>query len=107
MLEGLAHVLGVKVQTLVASLLGALTSLLFSRGAVWMRRLGLVAGGACIAFYAAEPAVMWLGIASRFESLAGFLIGLFGMSVVDAVMRAIGQADLWGLVRGWIERRNK
>lgn len=107
MLEGLAHLLGVKVQTLVASVLGAMTSLLFNRGAIWARRLGLVAGGSCIAFYAAEPTILWLGMASRYESLAGFLIGLFGMSLVDAVMRAIGQADLWGIARGWIERRKQ
>lgn len=107
MLDAMAHLLGVKVQTIVAAILGALTSLLFNRGAQLARRAGLVAGGVCVAFYTADPAVAWVGLPDRYVSPVGFLIGLFGIQIVEAVMRAIGQADLWSVLRDWISRRPK
>lgn len=102
MLEGLAHVLGVKLQTMLAAMAGATTSMLFVRAVALVHRLGLWAGGFMSAVYGAEPLALWFGVPVRFETGVGFLLGFFAMSLADAIMRAISAADVWPIIKGWL-----
>lgn len=57
---------------------------LFLKGA-WTRRLGMAVLGSAASYYGAPHIATTLGMA---EGLAGFLLGLFGMAVVDGIFKA-------------------
>jgi len=58
----------------------------------------LATGWACATFLSGL-AVAQLGIAPEHTGAVGFLLGLFGGSLIAAVYRAIAAADLWGMVK--------
>lgn len=64
-----------------AGVAGALVSMRFVNGTFFERTL-MVIGGAFFSFYASEWVSQWLALP---QGLAGFLLGLFGMSVLSRV----------------------
>jgi len=60
---------------------GALASMRFVSGTLWQRVI-MVIGGAFFSFYAMDWTAQWLALPI---GLAGFLLGLFGMSVLSRV----------------------
>jgi hypothetical protein len=65
----------------LAGVAGALTSMRFVSGTFFERVL-MVIGGAFFAFYATDWVAQWLSFP---PGLTGFLLGLFGMSVLSRV----------------------
>lgn len=57
-----------------------------------------VASGATIAHFLTGAVADWLGMANSTGAI-GFLLGAFGGSLMQAVVRSIKSADLWALVK--------
>lgn len=88
----------------LAGVLGSFVSMRFVPGTV-LERMTMGAGGAALSYYAATPAAVWFGMQSA-EGLVGFLIGLFGMSLVSKFYEVIAAldaktmaSDLWETVK--------
>lgn len=62
-------------------------------------RAVIVASGTLIAYYIAPLIITYLKVSSSMGSSVSFLVGVFGMSLAAAVLRAMRSADLWGLIR--------
>jgi hypothetical protein len=65
----------------LAGVAGALVSMRFVSGTL-SERIPMFIGGAFFSFYATEWTAQWLALP---EGLTGFLLGLFGMSVLNRV----------------------
>ncbi len=89
-----------------AGAVGALVSLRFTEGVGWWRRVTTLVCGALIAGYFAQPLGDWLKLSKASDVLGlAFALGLLGLSVISAAMRAIGELKLAEIVSGWISRR--
>lgn len=87
---------------LAAGLAGAVVSLRFVSGSAFERAIMCI-GGAALSFYGTIPAAAWVGLPDA-EGLVGFLIGLFGMSIMAKVYEGI-QATSAGDVIDAIKRK--
>lgn len=58
-----------------------------------------VASGAAIAHFLTGAVTSYLAFASDSAGAVGFLLGAFGGSLMQAVVRAIKGADLWALIK--------
>lgn len=56
----------------------------------WKQKLGMVAAGVALSWYAGQPMSRWLQLD---VALTGFLLGLFGMACVDKVFAVINAVD--------------
>jgi len=88
------------VDLLVAAAFGALASLPFHPTVdTMLKRAFCVAMAAVGASYVTPLAASYFALDDGKLAGLGFLVGLFGLSFVQAAMTAIRNADLWGLVR--------
>lgn len=83
---------------IVAGLIGSLLSLAFVEQMSKRQRIVAVLSGMVMAHYLA-PLIAFLFNEDKYQETIGFLVGLFGMSVVAAVFRTIKNSDLWGLIK--------
>lgn len=90
---------------IVAGLIGSLLSLAFIDHMGKRERVIAVISGMVMAHYLA-PLIAFLFNEEKYQETIGFLVGLFGMSVVAAVFRAIKNSDLWGLIARRYGRRD-
>lgn len=88
----------------IAGFIGSLLSLSFIDHMDKRQRIIAVISGMVMAYYLA-PLIAFLFNEEKYEATIGFLVGLFGMSVVAAVFRAIKNSDLWGLITRRYGRR--
>ena len=90
MLDSMLVTLGLTKGATIGGFLGALVSLKFIEGLNWMQRLPTMFGGMCAAAYV-TPLIMELAptISPKSESAIAFLIGVFGMSVAAACIKAL------------------
>lgn len=72
---------------LIAGVAGSLVSLRFVPGTA-LERAMMAVGGSALSYYATEPMAQWAGMTNA-EGLVGFLIGLFGMSVMAKAYEVI------------------
>ena len=79
------------ISKLLAGTMGAFVSLRFVQGSA-IERAAMAAGGAAFSFYATPPTAILVGMANA-EGLVGFLIGLFGMSIIAKVYEALHALD--------------
>lgn len=82
----------------VAGFLGSVLSLSFIDDLGKKQRIGAVVAGIISAHYLA-PLIAHVFNEEAYVETIGFLVGLFGMSIMAAVFRAIKNSDLWGLVK--------
>lgn len=73
---------------------GSLIALAWMK-APWPRKVVMWASGAALSYFAASSAATW---ANTNEGLAGFLLGLFGMAVVDKVFKTWESFDATALL---------
>ena len=105
MIDQLAAVLGTKKLILIAGLVGSIISLRFiSEVTTWWSRTTLVICGTFITSYATPALSEWLTVSERVETGMGFVIGLFGMSMVAAIMAALKEAKLGEAISSWFKR---
>lgn len=76
---------------LLAGLGGAVVSMQFVKGTK-IERSVMVAGGIALSFYGTTPAAQFVGMSTA-EGLVGFVIGMFGMSIVAKCYEAISAID--------------
>lgn len=90
-----------EIGKLAPGLIGSLGALLWIKG-TWPRRIAMVALGSAASFYAGPLVATKLSMG---EGLAGFLVGLFGMSVVDSIFKAWYEHDIGGTLNEWFRAR--
>lgn len=57
--------------------------------------------GFCVASYGADPLLNFFSLNhDTYQSGAGFILGYFGLSVSDALMKFIRETDFAGIVKG-------
>jgi hypothetical protein len=74
-----------------AGFVGSVISLRFVEGLNLWSRLSTVAAGTMVAAYCTPIAVELLGLSHKLEGGIAFMLGLFGMSIAGAVIKAIPQ----------------
>lgn len=85
----------------LAGVAGALTSMRFVSG-TYFERVLMVIGGAFFSFYATEWTAQWLELP---PGLTGFLLGLFGMSVLSRVWEWMQSTTLiQDFLDAWLRR---
>jgi len=89
--------LGIKKVALVAGLIGGVVSLRFFEGLTFSGKLATATGGAAIANFVTDPAMLYFNLPNGYEGGIGFLFGLFGMSVGAAVIKTIKTNGLIGI----------
>lgn len=82
----------------IAGFLGSLLSLSFLDSMGRRQRIIAITAGMVMAHYL-SPLIANLFHEENYQETIGFLVGLFGMSVVASVFRAIQNSDLWGLIK--------
>ena len=87
--------------------LGALiTAVKFTPGATWLERGFNVVAGSLAAGFITPALTEWLQMATpAYASGAAFLLGLVGMSLAAALLRAIKETPLGQILAGWLSRK--
>jgi hypothetical protein len=94
--------LGIKKAALLAGLIGGVVSLRFFEGLTGWGKVVTALGGAAFANYLAGPASEYLAVSASHEGGVGFVLGLFGMSVAAAGIKAVRDVDWAGVIKGKI-----
>lgn len=89
-----------EVQKLLPGVIGSLGALLWIRGS-WSRRIAMAGLGSAASYYGAPHVAAMMGMG---EGLAGFLVGLFGMSVVDSIFKTWQELGLTSIAREFIRK---
>ena len=90
----------------LAGVAGSVMSLKFAPGAGWLERVGNVLAGSLCAGYAAPAAAEFLHLSSRpMQALAGFVLGMFGLSLCAAIIDWLRSGKLGDSLSSWTTRR--
>lgn len=90
-----------ELQKLLPGVLGSAGALLWLKGS-WVRRMAMVGLGSVASYYGAPHIATMFGMG---EGLAGFLVGLFGMSVVDSIFKTWADLGFTPILREFIRVR--
>lgn len=90
-----------EVAKLIPGTIGSVGALLWIKGS-WPRKIALVVLGSAASFYGAPRITEMFGLG---EGLSGFLVGLFGMSVVDSIFRFWQDHDIGGTINEVVRAR--
>jgi hypothetical protein len=101
------NTLGLNTSAIVFGFVGALLHALRVRDKHWAERLVAFGVGFFLAAAGTPALIRWLGLANEptYYSSLGFVLGYFGMALVDACSEAI--ADWKGLLAAWLNRNPK
>lgn len=84
----------------LSAAIGAIASIPFHKEIDTLPKRAFAVGvSAAGANYVAPLAVDYFHITTNQSGGIAFLVGLFGLSMVQAVMRGFSNADLWGLIK--------
>jgi hypothetical protein len=99
--------LGLNISAIVFGFVGALLHALRVRDKHWLERLVAFGIGLFLAAAGTPALIRWLGLTNdpTYFSSLGFVLGYFGMALVDAVSEAI--ADWKGMLAAWLNRPPK
>lgn len=89
-----------ELEKLLPGLIGSAGALLWIKG-TWPRRIAMVGLGSAASYYGAQHVSALFGMG---EGLAGFLVGLFGMSVVDSLFKTWQELGLTEIVREFLRK---
>lgn len=81
--------------------IGSVGALLWIQG-TWPRKIAMVGLGSVTSYYGGEWVVSVTGLDPKF---AGFIVGLFGMSIVDKSFETWSELGLTDIVREFIRAR--
>lgn len=82
--------LGQQIETATSGVVGALVALRWIGGNPWQLASAFV-GGVGLAWYATPEVARWFGVS---QGLTGFLLGLFGMAVVNRIFEGIASIPI-------------
>lgn len=83
------------VQRWFPGVIGAFVAMLMAKE-VWRRRLVMFLGGSAFSIFAMADAVRITGLNT---GLAGFLLGLFGMSIISSIYQGWERLDMGDILR--------
>lgn len=90
---------------LVAGLVGACLGLKSAPGVSWSERLINVLGGsACAGFVAPAAGEMFKLSTPSMLSCLSFFLGMFGMSLVSAIMAGLREVKVGQIIQSWFSR---
>ena len=89
-----------EIEKLLPGAIGSLGAMLWIKG-TWPRRNAMVGLGSAASFYGAPHVASMTGMG---DSLAGFLVGLFSMSVVDSLFKTWQELGLTEIVREFLRK---
>lgn len=92
---------GVDVARVIAGTLGSFTALYFFKNKAWMALLVMFVGGLALSYYA-TPFIIHLSDNSLDPGLAGYLLGLFGMTVAASIFSAWSSLNFSLLMNDWL-----
>lgn len=99
-IEAFLSAMGLKLQVIVAGAVGSFISLRFFDGLGTGERWATFFGGLGLAAYLTESIFVFFELTSiKIESGLALLIGLFGMSLVAAVIKTIRETDWASFVK--------
>lgn len=99
-LDWLAGILGTSKATVLAGGAGAGIAAMLSRRKKIERAITFIVGFGCATF-GTSTLIAWLSLDSvRFEGGLGFILGLFGMSLCEAIIRVIEQTNWGDIIKG-------
>lgn len=90
-----------EIEKLLPGAIGSLGALLWIKG-TWPRRIAMVGLGSAASYYGAPHVSLAFTMG---EGLAGFLTGLFSMSVVDSVFKTWQDLGMTDIVREFVRAR--
>lgn len=99
MIDALLQAAGLKKLTLIFGLIGAIAALKWVDAVGIYGRMFAVVTGCAIAQAITPVTLLFFQFNVEYEGGTAFVIGLFGMSIVGAIMKAINSANLWELVK--------
>lgn len=88
-LDAILASLGLTKGSALGGFFGAVISLRFLEGLSWWKRLSTVIAGTFVAAYVTPLIVLLFDLNVKVESGVAFLVGVFGMSLAGAVIKAI------------------
>jgi len=88
---------------LIPGALGSLFSMFWIRNH-WLRMFGMFFGGVVLSYYATDYVVKLTGFPG---GLAGFLLGIFGMSIVASIFDGWGKLKLHEIFNEFLRARLK
>ncbi len=88
-----------------AGVLGSLLGLRWAPGLSIVDKCLNVAGGTIVSAFGGPALGEYLELTPSQLAVAGLVLGLFGISLVDAVMRAVRSIDLASIISSWTTRR--
>jgi mannose/fructose/N-acetylgalactosamine-specific phosphotransferase system component IID len=104
-IEAILAALGISLKALIGSAVGGLLSLNFFDGLNPTRRWIVAAGGLAIGALGTGPLVAYFRMTPLiYDGAVGLVLGLFGMSVVSAVLKTVRDTDWAGIVRSRLGR---
>ncbi len=105
-MEQLLALLGIKkAAILVAGFFGAIMSLWFvTEAKTWPQRFFMVLGGAIVAAYATPLLGLIISPSEPMERGLSFMVGLFGMTLANAIFAGIRDTKFGEIVSGWLKR---
>ncbi len=89
MVESILGTLGLTKGAALGGFFGAVISLRFIEGLSWKQRVPTVMSGMFAAAYCTPLVIDGLSLSLKLEGAIAFLIGLFGMSVAAAAVKAV------------------
>lgn len=92
MVEAILTTLGLTKPATIGGFLGAVVSLKLIDGLNWWQGTTTVFSGALVAGYGTPLALDYFSLAIKLEPTVAFLIGVFGMSLAAAIVKAIPKA---------------
>lgn len=87
------------MKDLIPGAIGSLGAAILWIKGPWGRRIAMAALGAVASYYGAPYLATTLGMS---EGLSGFLLGLFGMSVVDSIFKTWQERGLTDMIRDFM-----
>ena len=96
----LATDLNAQLGIVLAAPLGALCALLWYRGEA-KRKTSMFGVGWLISYYSAETLAAWAGMSVGFVA---FLLGLFGIAVIDKVFKTWGELDIGQILSHFLHK---
>ena len=80
---------------------GSLIALMWMEG-TWPRKIAMFAAGWVLSYYGSPHLAEWLGFN---EGFSGFLLGLFGMAIVDKLFTAWKDLQVGQIFTDWLKKR--
>ncbi len=90
-----------EMDKVIPGVVGSVGALLWIQGS-WPRKIAMMALGAAASYYAGPHIA---NVFSMGEGLAGFLVGLFGMSIVDSLFKTWNELGLTELTREFLRSK--